>query len=325
MKRITLMISLISLCVVFCHTTYAKSKQEALDQIVAVVNDDVITKTEITHAISMVKTQIAQQHISLPPENILYKQVLEQLINKQLQLQAAKQVGINISDTDLDSAIQNIANQNNMTVKAVYERINHDGLSTTDYRNEMRDQMTLQKLQQQEVVSRITISPVEVKNFMRSKIWQDNGAKEYHIEDILIPVSDAPSSEEIDTARKRAQAVMAKINHGQNFQTVAQSESGDKNALKGGDLGWRRLPEIPSAFAEQIVHLQPKEIGGPIQTSNGFHIIRLAEVRASQAKQAAPDKKQVQNLLLQRKFEEAVQNWVSKLRSQAFINIIKES
>jgi peptidyl-prolyl cis-trans isomerase SurA len=263
--------------------------------------------------------------MSLPPENTLHKQILDQLVNKRLQLQVAKQVGITISEADVDRAVQNIADQNHMSVKAVYQRINHDGMSTADYRHEMRDQMALQKVQQQEVASRMTITPEEVTSFMRSKIWQANGPKEYHIEDILVPLSDSPSSEEIDAARKHAQALMAKLNHGQNFHTVAQSGTSDDHALKDSDLGWRKLPEVPSAFAEQVAHLQAKEIAGPIQTSNGFHVIRLAEVRTTQTKQAVPDKKQVEGLLLQRKFEEAVQSWVSKLRSQAFINTTKAS
>jgi len=319
MKKIV--ISYICLSVFFFSHCFAKATQGTLDQIIAIVNDDVVTTSELNHALSLIKMQFAQQHMGLPPDDVLHKQILDQLINKRLQLQTAKQVGVDISDADIDRAVQNIASQNHMTVKEVYQRINHDGMSTADYRNEMHDQMLLQKLQQQEVINRITITPDEVNNFMRSKIWQNNNAKEYHLEDILIPTSDTPSSDEISTAKRRAQMVMTKLRQGANFRAIAQSESGDDvRALKGGDLGWRKLPEIPSAFAEHVVQLQPKEIAGPIQTSNGFHIIRLVDARATQSKQAAPDKKQVENLLLQRKFEEAVQNWVSKLRSQAFIN-----
>ncbi len=321
MKKTPLLILFICFNVIFCVSSYAAtSHQGTLDQIVAIVNDDVVTTSELNHSLTLIKMQFAQQHITLPPDTVLQKQVLDQLINKRLQLQAAKQVGINVSDADVDHAIQRVAEQNQMSVKDVYKRINHDGMSTADYRHEMQEQMTLQKLQQQEVSSRVTITPDEVNSFMRSKIWQDNNSKEYHLEDILIPLSDSPTSDEISLAKKHAQAVMAKLQQGGNFHAIAQSESGDTRALKGGDLGWLKLPEIPSAFAEQVVHLQPKEIAGPIQTSNGFHIVRVADVRITQSKQAAPDRKQVENLLLQRKFEEAVQNWVSKLRSQAFIN-----
>jgi peptidyl-prolyl cis-trans isomerase SurA len=318
MKKIIL--TSLLLCCAFCTTlSLAKSNSESLDKIIAVVNDDVITTSELQQSLAIVKLQIAQQNGPAPSENILKKQVLDQLISKKLQLQIAKQAGIGISDTDLDRAIETIAKQNNATTEMLYERLNADGMSTTDYRREIRDQLTLQKLQQQEVVSRISITPDEVTSFMRSQLWQNNGAKEYRIEDILIPLSDAPSSSDIATARKHALLVIDQLNAGKNFREVAQSESGAKNALDGGDLGWRKLPEIPSAFAEQVSRMQTKEIAGPIQTPNGFHIIRLSGMRKVGSEEPAPSRKEVEDLLMQRKFEEAVQGWISKLRSQAFI------
>lgn len=319
MKKIPLILSLLFYFMVFAVSAQAKSSGQSLDQIVAIVNDDVITKSEFDHSLDIVKIQIAQQNIPAPGEKILHKQVLDQLVNKRLQLQIAKQAGIEVSDTDLDRAIDTIAKQNNLTMSLLYDRLTQEGMSVKDYRHEIREQITLQKLQQQEVVNRVTVSPDEITSFMHSQLWQDNGSKEYRIEDILIPLSDTPSSEEIATARKKAYAVVARLHQGQGFREVAQSESSGKTALQGGDLGWRQLPEIPSAFAELVSRMQPKEVSEPIQTPNGFHIIRLAGTRAVGEQKAAPDRKQVEELLLQRKFEEAIQNWVSKLRSQAFI------
>lgn len=323
MKKILL--SCLFLCfALFSASSLAKQNGEDLDQLIAVVNDDVITKSELNHALHMVKMQIAQDHLSVPAADVLQKQVLEQLINKKLQMQIAKQAGVQVTDTDLDRTIERVAKQNNMTVGTLYQRLNGEGMSTADYRNELRTSLTIQKLQQQEVVNHITITKEEVDSFMRSQSWQFNSSKEYHIEDILIPLSDAPSSTEIAGAKKRALSAMAKLNHGQSFSTVAQSESGDARALQGGDLGWRKLPEIPSAFADQVVHMQAQEIAGPVQTPNGFHVIRLVALRSA-AQEAKADRKQIENQLLQRKFEEAVQNWVSKMRHQAFINITAPS
>ncbi|RDI41491.1 peptidylprolyl isomerase [Aquicella lusitana] len=321
MKKIFMTGLIVILSATLCIKSYAKSAQE-LDQILVIVNDDVITQSELNQALSMMKMQIAQAQMPVPPEAILQKQTLDQLINKKLQLQIAKQAGVHITDNDLDKAIERIAAQNNVSIDALYQRINQEGMKTADYRNEIRDQMTLQKLQQQEVVNRITITPQEVDTFMHSKIWQSNGTKEYRLEDILIPLSDTPSPAEITEAKKRAMALITKLHQGQNFREVAQAESSEKHALEGGDLGWRKLPEIPSAFAEQVTRMQVKEIAGPIQTSNGFHIIRLTDARAATDAQATPNRKQVEELLMQRKFEEAMQNWVSKLRGQAFISKI---
>lgn len=319
MKK-TLLVTTLLMSLLVCANSQAKQSGEALDQIVAVVNDDVVTKSEFNHALALIKMQMAQEQPGVDSA-ALKKQVLDQLINKKLQIQIAKQVGIDVTDADIDRVIQNVAGKNNLSVDELYQRINHDGISTTDYRNELREQMTVQKLQQQEVGSHITVTADEITTFMHSKLWQSNVDKEYQLEDILIPLSDAPSPEEIAAAKKHAQQVMTKLNQGQSFSALAQSESGSDNALTGGDLGWRKLPEIPSAFAQHVVSMQAKDIAGPIQTSNGFHIIRLAAERAADAKAEAPNRTEVEQLLMQRKFEENVQAWVSKMRSQAFITL----
>ncbi|VVC75052.1 Chaperone SurA [Aquicella siphonis] len=320
MKK-TLLLTLLFVSALFCVSSEAGKNSEPLDQIVAVINDDVVTKSELNRALSIVRLQIAQGQMNSPSDSVLKKQVLDQIINKKLQMQIAKQVGINISDAEIDRVIQNVASKNNLSVDVLYQRINHDGMTTAEYRNELREQMTVQKLQQQEVGSHITVTPEEITSFMHSKLWQNNTSKEYHLEDILIPLSDSPSTDEIAAAKKHAQEVAAKINQGENFRAVAQKESSGSSALKGGDLGWRKLPEIPSAFAQYVVNMQPNEIADPIQTSNGFHIIHLAAERSAEAKNAAPDRAQVEQLLMQRKFEENVQNWLSKMRSQAFITM----
>jgi peptidyl-prolyl cis-trans isomerase SurA len=322
MKKITLLVSLILGYMAFAVCAYAKTTTQPLDKIVAIVNDDVITQSEFEHGLVMAKAQISQEGLATPPTNVLNTQVRNQLINKKLQLQIAKQAGITVTDAELDKVIQSIAQQNQLSANELYDRLHQEGLSTTDYRNEMRSQITLQRLQQQEVVNHVTVSQDEINNFLHSKLWQMNGVNEYHLEDILVPFSEAPSIEEITASQQRAETILTKLHSGQSFQAVVQAESGGKDALQGGDLGWRKLPEIPSAFAAQVGHMKTDEIAGPIQAANGFHIIRIAGIRAA-AKQAAPSRKQVEEMLLQRKFEEAVQTWVSKLRGQAFIVVTK--
>lgn len=319
MKRLLLMLACLSSSLISFPSFSADNA--SLDKIVAVVNDDVITHSELDHALITIKSQIAQEQTPQPSEAALQKQVLDQLINKKLQLQMATQAGIRVSDDELNKAIERIASQNQISVESLYSHLNQDGMSTRDYRHEIHDQMVMQKLQQQEVVSHITISPQEIDGFLRTQAWKNNSTTEYHLEDILIPLSDAPSPQDIGAAKKQADIVMTKLKNGANFNELAQKESQGNNALRGGDLGWRKLPEIPTAFVEPVTHLKTNGLAGPIQTPNGFHIIRLADTRASAEKQSAPDRKQIEQLLLQRKFEEAVQNWVSKLRSQAFITI----
>lgn len=311
------------LCICLCSALISISsfaKTADLDNIVATVNEDVITTSELKRALTAAHLQIAQEHAPIPSDTVLRKQVLDQLINKKIQMQIAEQTGVQVHEDELENTITHIAEENSLSLDEFYHRLQVEGISSNDYRNEMREQITIHRLQQQEVAGKINVSPQEITTFLKSKTWQNNSNKEYHLEDILIPVSDTPSPEELASAKKQADQVMTKLHGGTSFAAVAQSESGSSNALQGGDLGWRKLAEIPSAFADQITRMHAKEVAGPIQTPNGFHIISLTEERFADA-QAAPNREQVRELLLQRKFEEAAQNWVSRLRSQAFISV----
>lgn len=296
-----------------------RANEQALDTMVAVVNEDVITEAELEKAIETARMQLTQERATIPEEKVLRKQVLDQMINKRVQLQMAKAAGIQVSDTELNKAIAHIANTNNMSVQEMLARIQQDGMSVSQYRSEMREQMVLQRLQQQEVASKVTISQDELSNFIRSHTWQANRTKEYHLQDILVPVVDTPTPQDLAQAKKRADDIITKLKQGGNFDAIAQSSSSGEQALQGGDLGWRQLAEIPTAFSDQVTRLKAHQITGPIQTPNGYHIIRLVDVRTGHGNQPKPDRKVVENLLLQQKFEEAVQNWISKIRSQAYI------
>lgn len=294
---------------------------EPLDKIIAVVNDDVVTTSELNQALATAKAQIAQANIPAPSEQVLHKQVLDQLINKKLQLQIAKQANIDVSKSDLDQAVERIAEQNHVSVASVYDHVHQAGMTTNAYRKEMHDEILIQKLQQQEVVNHITVSTQEIDNFMHSTAMHANDPKEYRLDDLLIPLSDAPSPAEIAKARKHAEAVLTSIRAGQSFKAAAQAESADSHALQGGDLGWRPITEIPSAFTDSVIHMTANQVSGPIQTPNGFHLLHLSGVRALGTPVSAPNRQEIEQLLMRRKFDEAVQNWVSKMRNQAFITM----
>lgn len=303
----------------FSNSIYSSDKKqventEPLDQIVAIVNDDVITTSELHHGLKMVKLQIAQEHIPSPSQEVLRKQVLNQLINKKLQLQIAKLAGIKITDQDLNQIIERVATQNQISTAALYDRLQQEGMSVTEYKKEMREQMTLQKLQQQEVISKITVSPEEVSALMQSNSGQHD-SKEYHLQDILIPFSETPSTNEISAAKNRANQLLAQLKSSQT-KSLSKLSHVEKN-----DLGFRTSAEMPSAFYPQVRNLKTGEFAGPIQTANGFHILHLLATRTRVTTETPPDKKQIEAKIMQSKFEEAVQQWLSKLRSQAFIEI----
>lgn len=316
------------LILVFSHQpVFAAGKnKQALDGIAAVVNDTIITHTELNQAMETTKKQLQASNVTLPANDTIKKQVLEQMINKKLQLALADQMNVKVEDTEVDKTIEMLAKNNNVSVDELYKKVNEEGVTTAAYRKEIHDELTMQHVQQQAVGSKITITPQEVEKFIQSKEYKAFANEEYHLEDILITLPEAPSPQQVAVARKHAEELLVKIHNGLSFSSAAVAESGDKNALQGGDLGWRKLGEIPSAFASQIIHLKAKDIIGPVQTPNGFHILRLSEVR-SVGKQPTEDEKraQVQQLIFQRKLAEGLQSWITKLRSEAFINTKPES
>jgi peptidyl-prolyl cis-trans isomerase SurA len=314
-----------------CHDSLAATKTKSngipLDKIVVVLNNSVITQSELDDALAKAKTQLTGTQTPLPASDILRKQVLDQLINRKLQLDLAQQANVQISESDIDKAINNIASRNHLSAEELYTNVSNQGLSRTEYRQELHDEITIQKIQQEAVASKITISPQEVDDFMRSAAWLAHNTKEYHLEDILITLPENPSSQDVASAKTHADMLLIKIHQGTPFHQAAASDSGDSHALQGGDLGWRKLPEIPSAFSNPLIQAKDGDIIGPIQTANGFHIVHVAGIRkATDIKGTATTKHQmVQQLLFQRKFEEALQNWMTKIRSEAFINMHPEA
>ncbi len=306
----------------------AKSNEQSLDRIVAVVNDAVITQTDLNKAIDTTKNQMLAANAPLPAATVLRKQVLNQLIDRKLQLQAAEQAGIRVKDEQLDQAIGRIAAGNNMPVSELYQKVVASGLSKTDYRKEIREEITLQQIAQQEAGSKITVTPDEVKRFMQKKSWQvaDN-VTEYLIEDLLVLYPDKPSATDLATLKQQAETISNKARQGTRFKDIA-TEFANNKSVEESDLGWRKLAEIPTAFANQIEKMKKGSINGPIETSNGLHIIRLVDMRQAKNQEpgaASPSEKQVEQMVYQQKLESIVKRWVARLRTQAVINMQPEN
>lgn len=296
-------------------------KGEPLDKIVAVINDDVITQSEFNKVLNEARGQMEAEHATPPNEKAFRKQVLNQLINRKIELALAKQAGITIPQADVDKVVASIAKQNNVSVADLYDHVQQSGMSKAQYLSELKDQLTLQKLTQQAVGGRLNVSEQEITDFLHSNAWHRDPSKEYHLEDVLVPLSDVPSTEEIIAANNRARMVGVKLSQGQALAAVLQAGNLENPALQGGDLGFRKLSDIPALFAEQVMHMQPNQVVGPIQAPNGFHVIRLVASRAIAEKQLPPDRKEAENTLLQQKYEMAAQTWVSKMRHQSYVQI----
>jgi peptidyl-prolyl cis-trans isomerase SurA len=309
----------------------ANSNQQPLDRIVAIVNDAVVTQTELQKAKLAMRVQMQGANLPVPSDDQLTKQVLDQVINRKLQLQAADQAGVKVKEDQVDKAINSIASGNGVSVTELYEKVTAQGLSKSEYRKEIRDEITLQQIEQQQVGSKIVMSPEDVKQFLHARAWQTHAGpapKEYRIEDLVVLLPENASADALVKAKKTAYALASKARQGTSHQELAKAEA-QNQSVEENDLGWRTLAEIPTAFVGAVGVAKKGAVLEPIQAANGFHIIRLTNTRTLSNKHnpsdAMPTAKQAQQMVYQRKMEVAIKKWVAKLRTQAFINTHPEN
>jgi peptidyl-prolyl cis-trans isomerase SurA len=282
---------------------HQKSTQESpaaivpLNRIAAIVNNEVITQTDLNKHIHLIKAQLAQQGTPLPAESILDKQVLNQLINQTLQLQLASQNNVVITSQQIDTAIDRIAKNNNVTTDKLYENANKEGLNKKAFREEIKTELMIQQLQQDVLQSRINITQEEIDNYLHNVANDPKMQAQYHLEDILVALPATPTSAEINAAQQRANNLSQQLQHGANFEQLAVAQSSGQKALQGGDLGWRSLGELPEEFITVVSQLQEGQVSQPIRTANGFHILKLVAIQGI-TPQSNTDEVQLQEIML---------------------------
>ena len=249
-----------------------------IDQIAAVVNEDVVLRSELDRAIANIRAQYAERTDQLPPTNVLERQVLERLILLRLQVARAADIGINATDEDLEYAVQGVAQQNGMSVDQLRERLSQDGVGFTEFRNSLRDEIITQKLRQSFAQGRINVSEAEVDAAMATT--STAASSQFHLAHILVGLPDAASPEQIGIAQQKVEGIRGLLDRQEmTFSAAAVRYSDSPNALEGGDLGWRSLNEIPPTFATAIQQMQPGEILGPIRGPSGFQLLQLVDTR----------------------------------------------
>jgi peptidyl-prolyl cis-trans isomerase SurA len=259
----------------------SNSGQQPIDRIVAVVEDDVILQSELNDAVAAIQQQYANQPGQLPPIDVLRRQVLDRLVLMKLQLQRADDQGIRVSDADVDQAVQAVASQNKMTSDQLRGAVEQSGMSYAAYRHQLHDQLVVQKLHENVVRSSVSVTESEINNLLNSPTYK---AGEVHLAHIQISIPGGATAADIQAAQTKAEQALAAIKGGMPFKAAAIRFSDAPDALDGGDLGWRRLDEIPSAFVDTISSLKPGEVSGILHGPTGFHIIQLLDQRA-QSKQ----------------------------------------
>ncbi|MFA6970742.1 MAG: peptidylprolyl isomerase [Gallionella sp.] len=255
-----------------------------IDAVVAVVNDDVISRHELNERMSTVISQLKKQGTPLPEQSVLEKQILERMIAEMLQAQFAKESGVRVDDSQLDLAITRIAQQNNFhTLTEFMAKLEADGVNVKKFREEIRAEIVSTRLREREVESKLVISDTEVDNYLanKSKMGLDND--EYHLAHILVVVPEQASAEKIRAARERADHALAQLANGADFAQVAAGFSDAKDALKGGDLGWRPGDRIPPLFMNELQTLKSGQNTAILRSPSGFHILKLVEKRSGSA------------------------------------------
>ncbi len=256
-----------------------------LDRVAVQINDGIVLESEITNMIDTVKANARAANQSLPSDSALRTQVIERLILTRLQLQMADRIGLHIGDLQLDQAIENIAREQKMSVAQMQRKIESEGLSFGQYREQLRQEITLGEIQRIQVQRRIQVSPQEITSLV--KLIQEQGMKdvEYQIGHILIDVPDSPTSEQLEASSKRANAVLERLKSGEDFRRTAIASSSGPKALEGGIWDYMNVNEMPTLFAEVIGAAKKDEIIGPIKSGAGFHIIKIMDIRGQQTKE----------------------------------------
>jgi len=255
-----------------------------IDSVVAVVNDDVITRQELNERLRVVIGQLQKQGTPLPAPDVLERQILERMITDMLQAQFAKETGIRVDDAQLDLAITRIAQQNGFPSLAEFRaRLEADGVDFKKFREEIRSEIISTRLREREVESKLIISDAEVDSYLANKAKMGGAKEEFHLAHILVVVPERASAADIQAAYDRAGQALNQLKSGADFAQVAAGYSDARDALKGGDLGWRPGDRIPPLFMSELQNLQPGQNTAVLRSTSGFHILKLVEKRSDSA------------------------------------------
>jgi peptidyl-prolyl cis-trans isomerase SurA len=275
----------------------AGAANQPLDTIVAVVNNDVILESQLHEAMQEAIGSLRNQHRRMPSEQALRKKVLQSLIMRHLQLQAAKREDIDVSRGEVDSAIQSIAQGNRITPQQLRRAVQSQGVPFAQFRQRVRDEVIIHKLRQKAVASRINVSSRDINLYLENQASRGKSDKVYHISQILVAVPENADSEQTEAARKKARDLLDQLHHGADFSSLAVKSSDGQRAVKGGDLGWLQADALPTFFASVVPHMESGDISDVIHSGGGFHIVKLDGVRSRQEKKVT--QYHLQHIMLQ--------------------------
>ncbi|MER2539414.1 MAG: peptidylprolyl isomerase [Azonexus sp.] len=276
------------LALLFCLGFMSSQSLAALDEpleadsIVAVVADEVITGYELRNRLASALKQLQKQGTPLPPQDVLERQMLERLIMDRVQLQFAKESGLKIDDIQLDQAIGRISANNKMTPQQFRQALEKDGITYAKFREEIRSEMTMARLREREVDSKLVISDGEIDNYIANQAATGSN-EEYQLAHILLRAPESASPEQLQKLRLRGEQALKRARAGENFAELAAAFSDSPEALQGGDIGWRPLDRLPGLYADAARKLGVGEVSDLLRSSAGFHVVKLLGKRGGSA------------------------------------------
>jgi len=253
----------------------ASAAIKELDSIVVIVNDDVITRTMLDERVTDFRKQLQLSQLARIEPAALRKQVLERMIRDTIQIQQAKQLGIKVDDLTLNRMLERLASSNNLTLEAFRQALESEGLNYARFREQTRDEIMIQQLQQRMVASKVSVSDQEIQQYISLSDSQGNTNASYHLRHILVATPTAAKPADIDAAKKKAESIYQRIQDGEDFSDLAIRFSDGRNALDGGDLGDRKADELPQLFIDAVSDLAPGQSSRPVRSASGFHLLKL--------------------------------------------------
>jgi peptidyl-prolyl cis-trans isomerase SurA len=293
MRRLALLLALLTLC-----GAAGAQRVSLVDRIVAVVNKEVITLSELGDAVASAERQLRRRGTAPPERAVLERQMLERLILDKAQAQMARDTGIRVDELQLDRAVQRIAEGNRMTLAEFRAALERDGVPFDAFRQDVRDQIILTRLREREVDDKIQVSDSEIDLFLEAMKSAPAERTEYNIAHILVRVPEQANPEQVDAARRRVEQARAEARAGGDFAKLAATYSNAPEALQGGQLGWRAHDRLPDLFADALEKLRVGEVTPPLRSPAGYHLLQLVDRRVAGISDAPIPQTRLRHILI---------------------------
>lgn len=276
--------TLVCLSLLTCQllATNVQALPKSIDKVVAIVDTGVVLQSEVDTMMSRLRGQALNTDQPLPPTADLKKQVIDNLINRRIQLQMAINMGFSINDAELDQTLQNMASNQNLSIEGLRQQLIQKGENYERYRESIREELTINEIKNGMVRRRIYIGPQEIDTLLKLIEQHGQNKEEFNLGNILISLPSKPTETQISAARQQAEQIISLLQDGQDFRQLAMTSSAGSRALQGGEQGYKSANEMPTLFANAVRNQKKGDVIGPIRSGAGFHVLTIFDIKGRQ-------------------------------------------